>query len=128
MIRINLPHGLRYKIEMKSSGIITPGSDNEPVITIYGPGTHLQYRLISFTEVKETYQGSLTDDDKLSIEDEVGENRPKLLAEAKIMHYVKFVDDSQCYYDFYSEQLYGACGIREKRGRSTERLSDRRRM
>ena len=94
MIRINLPHGLRYKIEMKRSGIITPASDNEPGITIYGPGTHLQYRLISFTEVEETYKGSLTDDDKLAIEDEIGEKRPKLLAEAKIMHYVKFVDDS----------------------------------
>lgn len=116
MIRINLPHGLRYKIEMKSSGIITPGSDNEPVITIYGPETHLQYRLISFTEVEETYKGSLTDKDKLLIEDEIGEKRPKLLVEAKIMHYVKFADDSQCYYDFYTEQLYGACGIREKKG------------
>lgn len=116
MIRINLPHGLRYKIEIKSTGIITPGSDNEPVVTIYGPGTHLQYRLISLTEVEETYKGSLTADDKLLIEDEIEEKKPQLLAEAKVIHYVKFVDDSQCYYDFDSEQLYGARGIREKKG------------
>lgn len=116
MIRINLPHGLRYKIEIKSTGIITPGSDNEPVVTIYGPGTHLQYRLISLTEVEETYKCSLTADDKLLIEDEIEEKKPQLLAEAKVIHYVKFVDDSQCYYDFDSEQLYGACGIREKKG------------
>lgn len=116
MIRINLPRRLKYRIEKANPGVFSPGSDNEPLITIYGPGIYLQYRLISFTEVEETYEGDLTDDEIAEIEDEIGEKLPKLLVEAKVRHYVKFVDDSPCYYDFHSEKLYGASGVREKKG------------
>lgn len=116
MIRINLPRGLKYRIEKANPGVITPGSDNDPLITIYGSGIYRQYRLISFTEVEETYEGNLTEDEIAEIEDELWEMRPKLLIEAKVRHYVKFVDDSPCYYDFHSEKLYGASGVREKKG------------
>lgn len=117
MIRIKLPRGLKYKIEKANPGVFSLGSDNEPLITIYGSGIRLQYRLISFSKVEETYEkGDLDDSVITTIEDEIGEKLPKLIVEAKIRHYVKFVDDSTCYYDFHTEKLYGANGVREKKG------------
>lgn len=116
MIRINFPLGLRYRIEKTRPGIISPGSDNEPLITLYGPGIYLQYRLISLTKVEETYEGNLTDDEIREIEDKIDEKRSKLFVEANVRHYVQFDDGSPCYYDFRSETLYGANGVREKKG------------
>lgn len=38
MINTNLPRGLKYKIDKVRPGIIIPGTDNEPIITISGRG------------------------------------------------------------------------------------------
>ena len=42
MINTNLPRGLKYKIDKVRPGIIIPGTDNEPIITISGRGAMIQ--------------------------------------------------------------------------------------
>lgn len=116
MIKLNFPRGLKYRIERTRPGIIIPGSGNEPIITIYGHGIYLQYRLISFTPVEETYKGDLSDDEKTRIEDEIQNYLQSLLSSVKVKHFVKFVSESPCYYDFGTGMLCGASGVREKKG------------
>lgn len=117
MIKMNFPHKLKYRIEKAKPGIVSLGSDDEPIITVYGRGIYLQYRLISFTKIEETYnQGELTEEEIIEIEDRIEDECSKLCVEANIRHYVQFVDDSPCYYDFRTEKLYGANGVREKKG------------
>ncbi len=115
---IDFPHKLKlkHKIENVHPGVIIKGSDNEPIITVYGRGVYLQYRLISFDRVEETWKSNLTDDEERKIEDIIENNLSRLFAELKIRHYVKFTDDSPCYYDFDANQIYGAYGVRDKKG------------
>lgn len=126
MINSNLPRGLKCKIEIVHSGIIAPGADNEPIITISGRGATLQYRLITFSlgkyaRIDDTYcKGDLEQEDEDNIETWISQSMPSLFSEARIRHLIYFVPNSKCYYDFIFKKLYGADGVKEKKKQRIE--------
>lgn len=120
MMSSNLPRGLKCKIEIAHPGIVTPGNDDEPIITITGRGATLQYRLITFylgkyARIDDTYcRGALEQEDEDNIETWISQSMPLLFSEARIRHLIYFVPNSKCYYDFIFKKLYGADGVKEK--------------
>lgn len=122
----DLPRGLKYKIEKAYPGIIAPGTDNEPIITISGRGATLQYRLVTFylkkyARIDETYcEGNLEQEDEDNIETWISQNLPSLFSEARIRHLIYFVPNSRCYYDFIFKKLYGANGVKEKKNQRVD--------
>ena len=122
----NLPRGLKCKIEKAHPGIVAPGTDNEPIITISGRGATLQYRLITFylekyARIDDTYcKGDLEQEDEDNIETWISHNMPSLFSEARIRHLIYFVPNSKCYYDFIFKKLYGANGVKEKKNQRVD--------
>ena len=43
MMKIKLPRGIKYRVETPQPGIVIPGSENEPIITVFGRGSYIQY-------------------------------------------------------------------------------------
>lgn len=123
---VNLPNGLEYRIDNVNPGIVYPGSNNEPILTISGRGATLQYRLISFaidkySLIDETYcEGDLSIEEQESIANWIYQKLPSLFAEVKIRHIIYFKPTSKCYYDFIHQQLYGGDGVKEKKKHCTE--------
>lgn len=126
MINTNLPRGLKYKIDKVRPGIIIPGTDNEPIITISGRGAMIQYRLVTFTLgkyalIEDTYcEGDLDQDELDGIETWISHSMPSLLSESKIRHLIYFLPNSKCYYDFLFQTLYGGDGYKEKKKQRVE--------
>lgn len=126
MMNTNLPRGLKYKIDKVCPGIIVPGTDNEPIITISGRGATIQYRLITFALGKyalidDTYcGGNLDQAEQDSIETWISHSMPSLLSESKIRHLIYFLPNSKCYYDFLFQTLYGGDGFKEKKKQRVE--------
>lgn len=126
MMNSNLPRDLNYKIDKVRPGIIVPGTDNEPIITISGRGATLQYRLVTFAlgkyaRIDDTYcGGDLGQEDEDNIETWISQSMPLLLSEARIRHLIYFVPNSKCYYDFIFKKLYGADGVKEKKNQRVE--------
>ncbi len=122
MMKLKLPRGLKYRMETPKPGKIIPGSDNEPIVTIFGRGTTIQYKLISCALgqdgiIQDTYEASnLSDDEINEIDSWVEYLIPSLLKDIGINHFIRFLPDSQCYYDFTSQTLFGAYGYKEKKG------------
>ena len=116
MIKLDLPRGLKYRMEKVLPGRIIPGSDNEPIITIYGRDVCRQYRLTHFALIEETCKGDLSDDEILAIEDEIQNYLSSLLSIVNVRHYVQFDSRSRCYYDFVTGMLCEANGVRAKKG------------
>ena len=69
MMKIKLPRGIKYRVEPTQPGIVIPGSENEPIITVFGRGSKIQCKLVSCAMeqeyiVQDTYlTGSLNDDE-----------------------------------------------------------------
>lgn len=119
MMSKRLPHGLKYKIERVDPGIIVPGTDKEPVVTITLHGGTIQYRLISFILHRAdtpTWEGDISQSVLDDVDSWVYSNLPLLLAEANLYHIVRFDKKAKCYYDFQSQTLYEANGLYEKKG------------
>lgn len=122
-MRNKLPRGIKYKMETPQPGVVIPGTEKEPVITVFGRGSMIQYRLISFAMgqeciIHDTYSVDSLDDDEIEVIDSWIEYLiPSLLQEAGVKHFVRFLPDSKCYYDFASQTLYGANGYKEKKGK-----------
>lgn len=123
MMKIKLPRGIKYRVETPQPGIVIPGSENEPIITVFGRGSNIQYRLVSCAMgqeciIQDTYStGSLGDDEIEMIDSWVEYLIPSLLQEVGVRHFIRFLPDSKCYYDFASQTLYGANGYKEKKGK-----------
>ena len=123
MMKIKLPRGIKYRVEPSQPGIVIPGSENEPIITLFGRGSMIQCKLVSCAMeqeyiVQDTYStGSLDDDEIEMVHSWVEYLIPSLLQEAGIRHFIRFLPDSKCYYDFASQTLYGANGYKEKKGK-----------
>lgn len=123
MMKIKLPRGIKYRVEPSQPGIVIPGSENEPIITLFGRGSMIQCKLVSCAMeqeyiVQDTYStGSLDDDEIEMVHSWVEHLIPSLLQEAGIRHFIRFLPDSKCYYDFASQTLYGANGYKEKKGK-----------
>ncbi len=126
MMQVKLPRGIKYRVEIPQPGIIIPGSENEPIITVFGRDSNIQYKLISCALeqdciVQDTYSAGNLDDDEIEMIDSWVEYlTPSLLQEAGVRHTIHFLPDSTCYYDFASQTLYGANGYKEKKGVRTE--------
>ena len=123
MKKISLPRGIKYKVETPQPGIVIPGTENEPIITVFGRGSKIQYRLVSFAMgqeciIHDTYSVDSLDDNEIEVIDSWVEYLiPSLLQEAGVRHFIRFLPDSKCYYDFSSQTLYGANGFKEKKGK-----------
>lgn len=126
MINTNLPRGLKYKIDKVRPGIIVPGTDNEPIITVSGRGATIQYRLVTFALGKyalidDTYcEGDLDQVELDGVETWISHSMPSLLSESKIRHLIYFLPNSKCYYDFLFQTLYGGDGYKEKKKQRVE--------
>lgn len=123
MNNIELPKGFKHKIEKSNPGIVIPGSDKEPIITIVGCGSKIQYRLISYAlnQIDAiSWEGDVSQEALDDIDSWVSYYLPSLLKKANVRHLVYFSPNSKCYYDFISQTLYGADGIKEKKGEVTE--------
>lgn len=126
MINSNLPRGLKYKIDKVRPGIIVPGTDSEPIITISGRGATIQYRLVTYALGKyalidDTYcEGDLDQDELDGIDTWISHSMPSLLSESKIRHLIYFLPNSKCYYDFLFQKLYGGDGYKEKKKQRVE--------
>lgn len=119
MMSRRLPNGLKYKIDRVTPGVIVPGTDNEPVVTITVRGGTIKYRLISFILHQAdtpTWEGEISQSDLDDVDAWVCSNLDTLLVEANLYHIVKFDKKSKCYYDFQSRTLYEANGLYEKKG------------
>lgn len=115
----NLPRGLKYKIENATPGIIVPGIDKEPVVTIAVRGGTIRYRMISYILRQAdtpTWEGDILQPELDSVDSWVCANLPMLLAEAQLHRIIKFDKKSKCYYDFQSQTLFEANGYYEKKG------------
>lgn len=123
MMKIKLPRGIKYKVEAPRSGIVIPGTENEPIITVFGRGSMIQYRLVSCAMgqeciIQDTYSVDGLDEDEIEVIDSWVEYLiPSLLQEAGVRHFIRFLPDSKCYYDFADQTLYGADGSKEKKGK-----------
>ena len=123
MMKIKLPRGIKYKVETPQPGIVIPGTEKEPIITLFGRGSMIQYRLVSFAMgqeciIHDTYSVDSLDEDEIEVIDSWIEYLiPSLLQEAGVRHFIRFLPDSRCYYDFDSQTLYGANGFKEKKGK-----------
>lgn len=121
-MKIKLPRGMKYSVETPSTGIVIPGSEQEPVITVFGRGARIQYRLVSCAMgqaciIDDTYSVDTLEEEEIECIDAWIESLiPSLLQEAGIRHFIRFLPDSNCYYDFASQTLYGANGYKEKKG------------
>ena len=130
MTKTKLPKGLKHKIENIMPGIIIPGTDKEPIVTISGRGAMIQYRLVSAAMgvddlIENTYiTGNLGQDEMHAIEEWIYDYLPSLLQEAKIRHIIRFKQESNCFYDFHSHNLYGADGYKEKKGQNDEYIAN----
>lgn len=130
MMKIKLPRGIKYRVEPTQPGIVIPGSENEPIITVFGRGSKIQCKLVSCAMeqeyiVQDTYlTGSLNDDEVEMVHSWVEYLIPSLLKEAGIRHFIRFLPDSKCYYDFSSQTLYGANGYKEKKGKRDGNLEN----
>lgn len=130
MTMTKLPRGLKPKIENIMPGIIIPGTDKEPIITISGRGAMIQYRLVSAAMgvddlIENTYTtGDLEQSEMYAIEEWIYDYLPSLLQNAKIRHIIRFKQESNCFYDFDAHTLYGGSGSKEKKGKNDEYLKN----
>ena len=111
--------GLQHKTEAPYLGVVVPGTDKEPAVTIAVRGGTIRYRIISYLlqDIDAiTWEGNLEQDVLDDVEAWVHANLPMLLAEAQLHHIIKFDKKSKCYYDFQSHTLYEANGYYEKKG------------
>lgn len=114
-----LPNGLKYEIDRVNPGVIVPGTDREPAVTITVREGTIQYRLISYIMSNAnalTCEGDIPQPILDYVESWVSSHLPMLFAEANLHHIVRFDKKSMCYYDFLSETLYYANGYYEKKG------------
>ncbi len=112
---------LKYKVEKSRPGIVYPGADHEPSVTITVRGGTIRYRLISYVldQIDAiSWEGDLSQEVLDDVNEWVKSNLPSLLMEADVHHTIQFRTGSRCYYDFQSQTLYGGDGYKEKAGSS----------
>ncbi len=118
-----LPNGIEYEVIIPRKGIIKVGTDDEPIVAFSGRNARIQYRLISFaleksSLIEETYiPGNLSQTEEDLITEWMKIHVSSLFQEIGVKHYIKFHANYKCYYDFLTEELYEANGVREKKGR-----------